>query len=83
MVDWTPEMKTAAMADAQKVCDQEKRIAELEDLQNETILHLRNVLYAISDMDEGSMCGAISHALDFYNGERPTDLVVFKNITAR
>lgn len=29
-MDWTPEMKSAAMADAQKVCDQAKRIAELE-----------------------------------------------------
>ena len=29
-MDWTPEMKSAAIADAQKVCDQAKRIAELE-----------------------------------------------------
>jgi len=57
----------------EKLCDADARA-------DAAILHLRNVLHAISDMDSGDMCAAIQSALDFYNAEQPNDRVVFSNI---
>ena len=45
-----------------------------------TLTHLRNVLFAISDIPESERCLAITDALEYYNAARPNDQVVFNMV---